>query len=86
MAPSYRQLLEMSDDQMITAHDALAKQTTLGISYYLDELRRRATDRQTQRLVELTVAIERLTRVVTVLTAVSVVLGALALLGALIGT
>lgn len=79
MAPSYRQLLDMSDEKLIAAHDAAAKNTALGISYYLDELRRRATDRQTERMVELTVAIERLTRVVMMLTVVSVVLGALAL-------
>lgn len=80
IAPSYRQLREMSDEQLITSHDHLAKNTSLGLSYYLDELRRRATDRQTERMVELTAVIEGLTRVVTVLTAVSVVLGALALL------
>lgn len=55
------------------------KNTGLGLSYYLDELRRRATDRQTERMVELTAAIERLTRVVTALTAASVVLGVIAL-------
>ncbi len=80
MAPSYKQLLDMSDEHLIASHDRLAEHTVLGISYYLDELRRRAADRQTQRLVELTVAIERFTRVVMVLTFVSVVLGALAVL------
>lgn len=79
MAPSYRQLLDMSDEKLIAAHDAAAKNAGLGISYYLDELRRRATDRQTERMVELTAAIERLTRVVTALTAASVVLGVIAL-------
>lgn len=85
MAPSYRQLREMSDEQLIVSHDRLAENTALGVNYYLDELRRRAADRQTERLVELTVAIERLTRVVTVLTGVSVVLAAAALLVTAIG-
>ncbi|MDP9357182.1 MAG: hypothetical protein M3R02_18230 [Chloroflexota bacterium] len=75
----------MSDEQLVAAHDRLAKDTVLGISYFLDELRRRAADRQTQRMVELTMAIERLTRVVTLLTGVSVVLSILALLVALTG-
>ncbi len=83
MAPSYQQLLDMSDEQLIAAHDRAAENTYLGVAYFLDELRRRATDRQTQRMVELTEAIERLTRVVTLLTGVSVVLGILALLVAL---
>jgi CHASE3 domain sensor protein len=85
MAPSYQQLLAMSDEQLIAAHDGAAKHTVLGLNYYLDELRRRATDRQTQRMVELTEAIERLTRIVTLFTGVSVVLGAIALLVALTG-
>ncbi len=44
------------------------------VNYFLEELRRRALDRQTQRLVELTVAIKRLTWVITALTIVSAVL------------
>jgi hypothetical protein len=74
MAPSYQQLLEMSDDELIAIHDRLAENTVLGVNYFLEELRRRALDRQTQRLVELTVAIKRLTWVITALTIVSAVL------------
>lgn len=82
MAPTYRELLDMRDEHLIAAHDARAAGTVLGVNYYLDELRRRATDRQTERMVELTAAIERLTRIVTLLTAVSVVLGVIALVAA----
>ncbi len=85
MAPSYQQLLDMSDEQLIAAHDRAARNTALGLNYYLEELRRRAVDRQTHHMIELTEAIKRLTRVMTVLTFVSVVLGALAVLVAVRG-
>ncbi len=82
MAPSYQQLLEMSDEQLIAAHDRAARNTALGLNYFLEELRRRAVDRQTERTIELTKAIKRLTWVITALTIVSAVVGVLTLLDA----
>ncbi len=84
MDPSYGQLREMDDEQLITSHDRSAKNASLGLSYYLDELRRREADPQTQSMVEATITIERWTKRVTILTAVNVVFSALALLAAVI--
>ncbi len=84
MDPSYGQLREMSDEQLITSHDRSAKNASLGLSYYLDELRRREADPQTQSMVEATITIERWTKRVTILTAVNVFLAGAALLVAML--
>ena len=38
MSHSYDELRSLSDDELIKAHDDLAKSTLVGISYYLEEL------------------------------------------------
>lgn len=50
---------------LVAQHDKLAGHTQVGISYYLDELHRRTVVRQGKRM-------ERLTRVIAVLTVVNV--------------
>lgn len=41
MAPRLSALRTMTDEQLIEAHDSMAPHTSIGIAYYLDELRRR---------------------------------------------
>ena len=84
MAHSYRELLALSDEDLIDAHDSLAPSTITGVNYFLDELRRRTADRQTDQMVRLTEAITTLTRVVVLLTALSVVFSAANLVVALL--
>ena len=57
---------------MIAQHDAAAKNTFVGVDYYLDELRRRESERSTARVVALTEVLVRLTRVLVGLTVVLV--------------
>lgn len=65
-APTLAELDGMSDDELRAHHDAVAPQTGVWLSYYLDEWNRRQLARQTAVMV-------RLTSVVTALTAVNLV-------------
>jgi hypothetical protein len=65
-AKSIAELRSLSDEELVEQHDKLAATTSVGISYYLDEIERRRIERQQQQML-------RLTWVVTVLTVVNVV-------------
>ena len=65
-AKTYAELRTLSDEELIRQHDMLATNTVSGTGYYLDELRRRESDRQGKQML-------RLTWVVTMLTVVNVV-------------
>jgi hypothetical protein len=60
-AKSLRRLREMSDEELVTAHDSLLTVRAVGIDYYLAELARREADRQTRTMVWLTWTITVLT-------------------------
>ena len=45
MAHSLRQLRSLSDDELVDRYDQTAKSTGVGLSYYEDELNRRAYQR-----------------------------------------
>jgi len=64
-AKTITELRALSDEQLIEQHDQLAKNTVVGISYYLSELERRQVERQGRLML-------RLTWVVTVLTVINV--------------
>ena len=64
-ARSLRRLREMTDEELVAAHDSLLTTKAVGIDYYLSELARRDADRQTSTMVFLT-------RVITGLTVVNV--------------
>lgn len=70
----------MSDDELIAAHDAKVPSTAVGLSYYLDELARREAMRSAARIKRMTDSVRRLTWVITVLTALSVIAAAVAVM------
>jgi hypothetical protein len=74
MAFIYKQLREMSDQELIEFHDQMAPPTSVGVAYALDELARRTTERQTARLLDYTNQIRWFTIAVMIFTAVNVVL------------
>jgi hypothetical protein len=61
-----------SDEDLIEAHDRLSEHTIVGTDYYLQELSRRESVRQTKAMVVLTRTIHRLTWVIAILTALNV--------------
>ena len=54
MAHSIEELRRLSDDELIRQHDEAAKSTFVGTGYYLDEIRRRESDRRERRMERLT--------------------------------
>lgn len=68
-SPSIRELRTLSDEELIRRHDEEATHTVVGTQYYLDELHRRAQERQTTTIVRYTRYIFWLTVAVGVLTA-----------------
>ncbi|OGP68419.1 MAG: hypothetical protein A2W27_11025 [Deltaproteobacteria bacterium RBG_16_44_11] len=73
MAYTLKELQELSDDQLISEHDALAQSTVMGINYYRDELNRRGQNRQTEAMLLYTRRLLWLTVFVAILTVVNVV-------------
>ncbi|MGA7672674.1 MAG: hypothetical protein WBW04_19810 [Nitrolancea sp.] len=74
MSTTFAELREMTDDQLIAEHDSLAPTGGVGFGYYLDELSRRQTERQTDRMLQLAQSMASLTRYIFVLTVVNVIL------------
>jgi hypothetical protein len=73
MSRSISELRDTPDEELIRAHDALAQNTYVGVSYYLDELARRESARQQATMIKLTYAIAAMTLVVTIATIVNLV-------------
>jgi hypothetical protein len=77
--PKIAQLRAMNDEELVARLDIIATSTQVGTQFYLDELRRRETDRQTAAMLRFTDTIRRLTWVVAVLTIVLTILTAVSL-------
>jgi hypothetical protein len=65
-AKTISELRSVSDEKLVEQHDALAANTGVGISYYLEELARRRADKQARLMI-------RLTWIIVILTAINVV-------------
>jgi hypothetical protein len=63
MAPTLKRLREMTNDEIIEAHDYGASNVAAGVSYWLEELRRREASEQTSKIVWLTWVIAGFTAV-----------------------
>ena len=72
MSETYREFLEMSDDELIERHDRRASNTMVGTGHYLDELTRRRQERNTEQIMRMTVVMAVLTGVITIATLVYV--------------
>lgn len=55
MVYTIEQLRQLSDEQLIQEHDEKAKNTVVGINYYIDELDRRSRDRSEKAMFKLTI-------------------------------
>ena len=73
-------LRSMTEEELIRSHDSEVQNRAAHYNIYLDELRRRETLRQGERMETLTTSINRLTWVITGATIIGVVLTALGLL------
>lgn len=82
MSRSLSDLGALSDAQLIAEHDEHAKHTVVGTSYYVEELSRRAQERDTKAMQELARASHRLSVRTFWLTVASTVLSVLAVVAA----
>lgn len=73
MIPPYEQIVRLSDEELISRYNVLATHTSVGTGFYIEELARRQTLRDSARMLQLTVSITTLTRAIFVLTIVNVV-------------
>jgi hypothetical protein len=72
MSYPLQELRAASDAELIERHDRLAQNTSVGVNYYLEELARRESYRQGERVRELTQTVVNLTWIIAALTAVNV--------------
>jgi len=73
MSHTIKELQEMSDEQIVTEHDRLAQETSIGIKYFLHEVERRAQNRQTEAMLLYARRMSKLTVLITILTVVNVI-------------
>lgn len=68
------ELRSISDAELIDIYDQKAKHTDVGTKFYLDELSRRAQDRQTEQMLRYTRSVKRMTWVITVATIINILI------------
>jgi len=71
--PKITQLKNMTDNELILEYDKRAINTVAGTSFYLDELRYREAERQSRKIVRMTIAMTLLTVVITFATIINVI-------------
>jgi hypothetical protein len=72
--PKHAELQALSDNDLIARYDAAASNTVVGTSFYLEELARRQTARESARMLALTNTMRTLTWVILVLTATNAII------------
>lgn len=77
MGPSYAELREMSDDDLVRYYDAKAENLDPGGNFYLDEIKRRAAERAADAAIQEARAARRLATWSAVLAFVAVVVAVL---------
>ena len=76
---------DMSDEELQEIlHGSLGQTTSYGAGAYLDELNRRAADRQAQEMIDLTASIRSLTAEIRGLTRLAMLIAAAALVVAVV--
>jgi hypothetical protein len=74
ISPKYAELRKLSDDELVTRFDAAATNTVVGTSFFLEELARRSQRRQSDEMLAFTKQVRNMTVIITILTAVNVLL------------
>ncbi|MEK0360924.1 hypothetical protein [Pseudomonas sp. CBC3] len=77
--PKYKELEALTDDELIDRYDAAATNTVVGTGFYLEEIARRQTAKESTRMLQLTQTMRTLTWVILGLTTVNAALVAVQL-------
>ena len=80
-ATSYAELREMDVEELVRRYDGLAQHTQLGVAFYREEIARRDSAMETEKIIAMTRHMRNLTVLITVLTLMNVTLVALTLAG-----
>lgn len=73
-APTLKELRDMHEDDLVSAHDYVADSTEPALNYYLSELARRDQSRQTIQMLKYTHWIFIMTGIVTIATIINVII------------
>ena len=73
MSKKYHELMSLTDEELIKLYDAVANNTIVGLSYYIEELARRRTEKSNKLMAKLTIWIAILTAVMLLSTIANVV-------------
>lgn len=74
MSYTYIELRSLDDEKLIAEHDRHAKNTCVGVNYYLEELSRRDSERVNKSMLKCTRWITAMTAVVLIATIVNVII------------
>lgn len=74
MSLTYAELRNLKDKDLVQRHDQEAKHTVVGVSYYLDELARRDSEKINKSMLKCTKWITAMTAVMLFATIVNVIL------------
>lgn len=72
MIPKYSDLQRLTDEELVARYDSAAEHTVVGTDFYLDELSRRGTRRQSETMLQFTRQMRSWTIVIVMLTVINV--------------
>jgi len=72
--PKWKELENLSDEELISKYDLNAPNTVVGTGFYQEELSRRASNRQNEEMVKISRNVKNMTIAILILTIVNVVL------------
>ena len=71
---SYKELTQLTDEELIRQYDKQANSTSVGLNYYTEEIARRRNEKSNKLMVNLTIAITVMTAVMLVSTIINVII------------
>lgn len=74
MSMSYKELTQLTDEELIKQYDKQANSTSVGLNYYTEEIARRRNEKSNKLMVNLTIAITVMTAVMLVSTIINVII------------
>ncbi|MDD4511429.1 MAG: hypothetical protein PHY23_11055 [Oscillospiraceae bacterium] len=74
MSMSYKELTQLTDEELIRQYDKQANSTSVGLNYYTEEIARRRNEKSNKLMVNLTIAITVMTAVMLVSTIINVII------------
>ena len=74
MSMSYKELTQLTDEELIRQYDKQASSTSVGLNYYTEEIARRRNEKSNKLMVNLMIAITVMTAVMLVSTIINVII------------